>query len=79
MLFLHKIFQNKPMNFPTKSLTILILTVTGIMLLPSCQKDPEEQDKRAQEQRFFDLYVGKNYPNVLPDADNSNEKDENEA
>jgi FKBP-type peptidyl-prolyl cis-trans isomerase len=36
------------------------------MFVASCTKNIAEQDKRAQEQRFFDLYVAANYPNVEP-------------
>ncbi len=44
-----------------------ILLASGSMLvIPACVKTDEEQSKRDQEQRYFDLYLGANFPDATP-------------
>ncbi len=54
------------MKFTNKTIYPIIITIAGIILLSACQENTEELDSMAQEQRFFDLYVGANYPDVQP-------------
>ena len=49
-----------------KKIYPIFIALTVNMLVASCTKDITTQDRRAQEQRFFDLYVAANYPNVEP-------------
>lgn len=53
------------MNLRTNIYTIVIVIFT-IGWFTACTDDVSEQDRRAQEQRFFDLYVGGHYPDVQP-------------
>ena len=44
------------------------LSVAALAFMGSCTKDTTEQDSREQEQRFFDIYMGANYPDAVPQA-----------
>ncbi len=54
------------MKLNIKKIYPFIIVVTGIALIKACQEDTGDQDLREKEQRFFDLYVGANYPDVEP-------------
>lgn len=55
------------MNF-YKKIYPVIIAITGIVLISSCTEENGVTDFREQEQRFFDLYVGANYPDVQPQS-----------
>lgn len=55
------------MKFITKIYPIYI-AIAGFVFVASCTEDTTTEDKRAQEQRFFDLYVSANYPDAEPHA-----------
>jgi len=42
--------------------------IAGLAYMTSCEKDYTEQYSINQEQRFFDIYVGANYPDAVPQA-----------
>ncbi len=42
--------------------------IAGLTYMTSCEKDYTEQNSINQEQRFFDIYVGANYPDAVPQA-----------
>ncbi|RLD93108.1 MAG: hypothetical protein DRJ29_09875 [Bacteroidetes bacterium] len=42
--------------------------IAGLLYMTSCEKDYSEQYSINQEQRFFDIYVGANYPDAVPQA-----------
>lgn len=42
--------------------------IVGLTYMTSCEKDYTEQYSINQEQRFFDIYVGANYPDAVPQA-----------
>jgi FKBP-type peptidyl-prolyl cis-trans isomerase FkpA len=46
----------------------LLCMCSGLVLFTGCQ-DNSEEEKRAQERRFFDLYVASHYPDVDPQPD----------
>jgi len=44
------------------------IAIAGLVFVASCTEDATTVDKRAQEQRFFDLYMAANYPDAEPHA-----------
>ncbi|MEN8226880.1 MAG: FKBP-type peptidyl-prolyl cis-trans isomerase [Bacteroidota bacterium] len=56
------------MKFTIKNIVHIIAAIAGIVLITACKEDTDDQDKTDQEQRFFDLYVGANYPDVVPQS-----------
>lgn len=51
-----------------KTLYPFLVCTAGLLFMLSCTKDLEEQDSRAQEQRFFDIYLASHYPGAVPEA-----------
>ncbi len=45
-----------------------LVLIAGLVIMTSCKEDTEDQDKLEQEQRFFDIYMGANYPDAVPQA-----------
>ena len=56
------------MKFNIKKIYPIFIAIAAIVLISSCQEDTEDQDMTEQEQRFFNLYVGANYPGETPQA-----------
>jgi FKBP-type peptidyl-prolyl cis-trans isomerase len=48
------------------SLFPLLALTAGLVLMASCTEDTEDQDRKDQEQRFFDIYMAANYPDATP-------------
>jgi FKBP-type peptidyl-prolyl cis-trans isomerase len=42
------------------------LLVSALFFTVSCTKDTTDQDSKAQEQRFFDIYMNAHYPDAVP-------------
>ncbi len=45
-----------------------LVLIAGLVIMTSCKEDTEDQDRKEQEQRFFDIYMGANYPDAVPQA-----------
>jgi len=43
-----------------------VALIAGLVYLSSCSEDNTEQNTLEQEQRYFDIYMGANYPDALP-------------
>lgn len=56
------------MKFTNPSRSFVLVLIAGLLVLAACQEDTTTQDRTEQEQRFFDLYVSKYYPNIQPRA-----------
>ncbi|MCK5136966.1 MAG: FKBP-type peptidyl-prolyl cis-trans isomerase [Bacteroidales bacterium] len=56
------------MNLSIHRIYIILIAVSGVFLLTGCPEDTEDEDNKAQEQRFFDLYVESRYPDVDPQS-----------
>ncbi len=56
------------MHLSINKIYTILIAVTGVFLLTGCPEDTEEEDKRALEQRYFDLYVESSYPDVSPQS-----------
>ena len=54
------------MNLSIHRIYTILIAISGLFLLTGCPENTEEEDKRAQEQRYFDLYVESRYPDVSP-------------
>ncbi|MFO7933899.1 MAG: FKBP-type peptidyl-prolyl cis-trans isomerase [Bacteroidales bacterium] len=50
---------------PLQRAYLILLAASGFFLLTGCP-DNTEEEMRSQEQRFFELYVAANYPDVEP-------------
>lgn len=46
----------------------LIILIAGLMIMASCAEENVVQNNLDQELRYFDIYVGANYPDVVPEA-----------
>ncbi len=43
-----------------------LILIAGLAMLVSCTEENTDQDALAQEQRFFEIYMGANYPGAVP-------------
>jgi len=43
-----------------------VAMIAGLMFIISCSEDNTEQNVMEQEQRYFDIYMGANYPVAVP-------------
>ncbi len=46
----------------------VVAFIAAILYISSCTKDNTEQNALDAEQRFFDIYMGANYPDAVPQA-----------
>ena len=56
------------MAFIIKKIYPIFIVLAAIVLISACKEDTEERDRTEQELRFFNLYVGANYPGETPQA-----------
>jgi FKBP-type peptidyl-prolyl cis-trans isomerase len=45
-----------------------VALIAGLIYMTSCEVETTGQDTMEQEQRYFDIYVGANYPDAVPQA-----------
>lgn len=45
-----------------------LILIAGLIIMSSCTEDTVVEDNLAQEQRYFNIYMGANYPGVAPEA-----------
>jgi len=46
----------------------LLILIAGLIIMSSCTEDTIVEDNLKQEQRYFNIYIGANYPGVAPEA-----------
>ena len=45
---------------------IILWAVLGLLVAPGCEEDDGGDEKRAQEQRFYDLYISSTFKDTIP-------------
>jgi len=49
----------------TDRIYAFLAVIATIVFITSCSEDTTEQDSRDDEQRYFDIYVAANYPEII--------------
>jgi FKBP-type peptidyl-prolyl cis-trans isomerase len=70
MLFLHNILDrerfNEMMKFYCLRSPLILLAVAGMFLAEGCQEETGEEEKWAQEKRYFELYMASRFKDETP-------------
>jgi FKBP-type peptidyl-prolyl cis-trans isomerase FkpA len=51
-----------------RSIYPLLILISGLFIITSCNESTVVEDDRDQEARYFNIYVGANYPGAVPEA-----------